>query len=165
MRVLPDQFYDRLRDRLNAIEARLDSVKADIRSLPWNARKALQRKLVDARTKLGALKERVEQTRTELVFPPPFATELSADSVSGWREKPDMRKPDAAAVYVSASIDYAVAGIDEVGDAMLFAAASQLHDAGRSNGSLSDATAADSRSRLDRNWSAVVGPPSARRSP
>ena len=88
-----DQFCDRLRDRLNAIEAWLESVKADIRSLPWKVRKTLQSKLKEARTKLQAQKERVEQTRAELKSPPQLAAELLVESVIGWKAKPDVREP------------------------------------------------------------------------
>jgi hypothetical protein len=135
MRAKVDQFCDWLRDRLNAIEKWLESVKADIQVLPWNARKTLQHKLKDARTKLQAQKERVEQTRTELKSPPQLATELLVESVIGWKAKPDVREPhagpDAAEAHVAATIDHAVAGIDEVGDAVLSAAAARLHDAAR----------------------------------
>ena len=130
-----DQFFDRLRDRLKAIEGWLDSVVADIRSLPEKVRKAHQRKLREARAKLQAQKERVEQTRTELKSPPQLATELLVESVIGWKAKPDVREPhagpDAAEARAAATIDHAGAGIDEVGDAMLAAAVARLPAAGK----------------------------------
>jgi len=130
-----DKFCDGLRDRLNAIEGWLDSVKADIRSLPWKTRKTLQSKLEGARTKLLAQKERVEQTRAELKSPPQLAVELLVESVIGWKAKPDVRElhtgPDAAEAHASATIDHAVASIDEVKDAMLCAAVARLPAEGK----------------------------------
>ena len=130
-----EEFWDRLRDRLNAIEAWLESVKADIRILPWNARMTLRSKLKDARTKLQAQKERVEQTRTELKSPPQLAAELLVESVIGWKAKPDVREPhagpDAAAANAAAPIDHAVASIDEVKAATLYAAVATLPAAGQ----------------------------------
>jgi hypothetical protein len=132
MRAKVDQFCDWLRDRLNAIEKWLESVKTDIQALPWNARMAHQRKLREARAKLQAQKERVEQTRAELKSPPHLAAELLVESVIGWKVKPDVREPhagpDAAEAHAEATIDHAVAGIDEVGDAMLSATVARLHD-------------------------------------
>jgi hypothetical protein len=123
-------FWDRLRDRLNAIEGWLESVKAEIRVLPWNARRTVQCKLKEARAKLQAQKERVEQTRIELKSPPQMAAELLVESVIGWKAKPNVPEPhaglDAAEAHASATIDHAAAGIDEVKDAMLYAAAAQL---------------------------------------
>jgi len=130
-----DQFFDRLRERLNAIEGWLDSVVADIRSLPWIVRKAQQKKLREARARLRAQKERVEQTRAELTSPPQLAVELLVESVIGWKAKPDEREPhagpDAAEAHAAATIDQAVAGIDEVKDAMLSAAVARLPAAGK----------------------------------
>ena len=129
-----EQFCDGLRDRLNAIEGWLESVKADIRSLPWNSRKALQSKLKEAQTKLEAQKERVEQTRADLKSPLQLATETLVESVIGWTAKPEVREPhpgvDAAETHVAVTIDHAVASIDEVRDATLCAAAARLPAAG-----------------------------------
>lgn len=57
-----DQFCDRLRDRLHSIEARLESVKTHIHSLPEKAREVLVNKLGEAHTKLHAEKNQVEQS-------------------------------------------------------------------------------------------------------
>jgi hypothetical protein len=126
-----DQFCDGLRDRPNAIDNWLESVKAEIKALPGKARKAHESKLREARARLQAQKERVEQTRAELKSPPQLAVELLVDSVIGWKVEPDAREPhagpDAAEARVAATLDHAVAGIDEVGDAMLAADAARLH--------------------------------------
>lgn len=129
-----DQFCDRLRDRLNTIEAWLESVKADIRSLPWKVRKAHQSKLEEARTKLQAQKERVEQTRGELKAEPQLAAAI-ADAFTVWMTAPEPRVPhpgaEPAEAHAAATIDHAVAGIDEVKDAMLYAGVARLPAVGK----------------------------------
>jgi uncharacterized membrane protein HdeD (DUF308 family) len=80
-----DQICDRLRDRLNTIEAWIESVKTHLEALPEKDRKAHQSKLEVARAKLQAEKERVEQTRAELKSPPESAVELLVESSLGGR--------------------------------------------------------------------------------
>ena len=134
MSVKVDQFCDRLRDRLNTIEAWLESVKAHIQSLPGKVRDDLRNKWEQARTKLHAQKERVEQTRADLKSQPQLAADV-LETIFGWEAKPDVREPhagpDAAEGHAAATIDHAVAGIDEVKDAMLYAAAARLPAAGK----------------------------------
>ena len=66
MSVAVDQFCDKLRDRLNAIDGRFESFKADMQALPQKAETAVRGKLEDARNKLQAQKEHFEQTRANL---------------------------------------------------------------------------------------------------
>ena len=58
-----NKFCDGLRDRLNAIEARVQSVKANIHALPGKAEKAVQEQVEEARAHLHAQKELVEKAR------------------------------------------------------------------------------------------------------
>jgi hypothetical protein len=130
-----DQFCDRLRDRLNAIEGWLESVKADIRSLPWKARKGLRNKMQEAQAKLQAQKERVEQTRAELKARQQQAAGFLVDSVIGWKPPPKARDtvvdPHRSEAHIADAIDHAVASIDEVRDTALYAAAARLQDAAK----------------------------------
>ena len=61
-----DKFCDGLRDRLNAIEARVQSAKANIQALPGKAEKAVQDEVEEARAKLQAQKQQIEKTRADL---------------------------------------------------------------------------------------------------
>ena len=61
-----DKFCDGLRDRLNAIEARVQSAKANIQALPGKAEKAVQAEVEEARAKLQAQKQHIEKTRADL---------------------------------------------------------------------------------------------------
>jgi chromosome segregation ATPase len=85
-----DQFNGQLRDRLNTIERRLQSVKTNIQALPGQAEKVLRDKLEAARAKLQAQKERVEQTRAKLKAESQQKTSRRRPrprrrSASGWR--------------------------------------------------------------------------------
>jgi uncharacterized protein YjbJ (UPF0337 family) len=61
-----DQFCGKLRDRLTAIEGRLKTVQADVKSRSEEARKTLRGKLEEVRSKLHAEKERVDKLRANL---------------------------------------------------------------------------------------------------
>ena len=54
-----DQFCAKLRDRLTAIEGRVQCVKNEIQAMPAKADKVVRERLDQARTKLQAQKERV----------------------------------------------------------------------------------------------------------
>lgn len=58
-----DQFCDKLRDRLNAVEGWAQTAKADIQARSGQAEKALRAKLEEARNKLQAQKERIDETK------------------------------------------------------------------------------------------------------
>ena len=95
---------------------------------------ALRSKLEKARTKLQAQKERVEQTRADLKSQPQLAAELLVESVIGWEaRRAGAASParSAAEAHAAATIDHAVASIDEVKDAMLYAAVARLPAAGK----------------------------------
>lgn len=125
-----DQLCDGLRDRLNVIERWLESVKADIQALPWKVRKAHQTRLREAQAKLRDQKEHVERSRAELKAGPWQA--LTEDIANSWKPPPvSAASPDLAEAHVAATIDHAVASIDEVRDAALYAAAARLHDAAK----------------------------------
>jgi hypothetical protein len=129
-----DRFCDWLRDRLNAIEGWLESVKTDLQSLPGKVRKALRTKLDEAQTKLQAQRERLEQTRAEFKARPPHAVPEREEMIAEWKAEPETRAPaagaDRAEAHVAQTIDRAVASIDDVRDAMLYAAVGHLPHAG-----------------------------------
>lgn len=125
-------FSDKLRHRLDAIEAWLDSVGTEIHALPEHVRERLRTKLEQARIKLEAQKRRVEQCRADFKSQMQLPAEILVESVIWPTAKPTFAAPpagvDTAHVQAAAVIDRAVAGIDEVGDAMLYAAVAKSHD-------------------------------------
>ena len=110
-----DQFCDRLRDRLNAIEAWLESVKTHIQSLSGKVRDSLRNKWEQARAKLHAQKERVEQTRADLKSQPQQTVTIP-EAVPDWKAKSEVSEPlagaDQAEAHAAATIDHVVAGFD-----------------------------------------------------
>jgi uncharacterized protein (DUF342 family) len=125
-----DQFRDRLRERLNTIERRLQSVKTNIQALSEQAEKDLRDKLEAARTKVQAQKERIERTRANLKAQAQQKMDESKEAVSEWQAKRETRKlnarADGAETYAADAIDNAAASIDEAEEAILYAAVARL---------------------------------------
>jgi cell division septum initiation protein DivIVA len=126
-----DQFCDKLRDRLDTIETQLESVKTQIHALTERVREGLRSKLEQARTKLEAQKRRVEESRAHFKSQLQLPAEILVESVIWPTVKPTVVERhagvDAADAQTAAIIDRAVAGIDDVGDAMLYAAVARCH--------------------------------------
>ena len=118
-----DQFCDKLRDQLNAIEGRIKSVKANMQTLPKQAEKAVRDKLNEARSKLQAQKGRVDQARANLKAGAQQKFVETKEAVSEWKAKHEARKLNARAdwaeAYAADAIYNAVASIDEAEEAIL----------------------------------------------
>jgi ElaB/YqjD/DUF883 family membrane-anchored ribosome-binding protein len=125
-----DQFCDMLRDRLNAIEGRLQCVMADVKGLPGKAEKALQDKLEETRSKLEAGKERVEQTRANLKARAQQMMAATKEAVTQWKAKGEKRKlqarADWAEAYAADAISNAMASLDEAEEAILNAIVARM---------------------------------------
>jgi chromosome segregation ATPase len=125
-----DQFCDKLRDRLNAIEGRLTSLKTNIEAVPRRAEKAVRGKLDEAREKLRARKEHVEQTCATLKARAQDKATETDSAIRQWeatRETQELNpRADRAEAYAAAAMDHAAASIDEVEDAVLYAAVARL---------------------------------------
>jgi len=124
-----DKFCDKLRDRLNAIEGRVQSVKADIQTLPAKAEKALRDKIDAARTKLQVQKERVEKARVDLKVWADQKLAETKEAISEWKAKHEVRKLNARAeraeAYAEAAMVLALFSIDEAEEAVLDAVAAR----------------------------------------
>jgi len=128
-----DQFCDRLRDRLNAIEVHIRTVKATVQSRSEDAEKALRGKLDEARAKLQAQKERVEKTQANLKAMAQLKFAETLEAVGAWKAKHETRKLQARAeraeAYAADAVAYALATIDEAEEAILDAVVARM-DAG-----------------------------------
>jgi chromosome segregation ATPase len=124
-----DQFCDRLREQLNAIEGRIQSVKTDVQALPAKAGKALRDKRDEARTKVEAQKERVEKARADLKVWGEQKVAETKEAISEWKAKRETRKLQARAdrseAYAEAAVLLALASIDEAEEAILDAVAAR----------------------------------------
>jgi DNA repair exonuclease SbcCD ATPase subunit len=118
-----DKFCDNLRDRLNAIEARVESAKANVQTLPGKVEKAMQDKVDEARANLHAQIERIEKTRADLKA---WGEQKKAETqamIREWKAKREAKKlnarADRAEAYAEAALTVALASIDEAEEAIL----------------------------------------------
>jgi ABC-type transporter Mla subunit MlaD len=117
-----DKFCDSLRDRLNAIEARVQSIKANVQGLPGKGEKAMQQLVADARTKLHAQTDRLDKARADLkAWAEKKKTETQA-TIHDWKAKRETAKLDARAeeaqAFAKAAVTYALASIDHAEEAI-----------------------------------------------
>lgn len=124
-----DKFCDSLRERLNALEGRIQSVKTDVKALPAKAEKALREKLDEARTKIQAQKARVEKARLDLKTRADQKVAETVEAINEWKAKREVRKLNARAeraeLYAEAAMVLALASIDEAEEAVLDAVAAR----------------------------------------
>lgn len=118
-----DQFCDKLRDRLNAIEAWAKSAQADAKDKAGHAEKVLLAKLEDARIKMQSTKEFAEKTRANLMARAQQKIAETKEAIAEWKAKHDAQKlnarADRAEAYAADAIFMAVASIDEAEVAIL----------------------------------------------
>jgi len=125
-----DQFCDKLRDRLTAIEGRLQTVKADIKSRSEEAGKALRGKLDQVRTRLHAEKEKVDKLRANLKARADQKIAETKEAINEWKKKHEMHKlqarADRAEANAADAIAYALFNIDEAEEAILDAVVARM---------------------------------------
>jgi hypothetical protein len=125
-----DQFSDKLRDRLNAIEERLQAFMKDMQAFPEQAEKALRGKLDEARTRFEAQKERIEQTRVNFNARIHQKITETSQAISEWKARGDARRLNARADWAEAhavnAIALALASIDEAEEAVLEAVVARM---------------------------------------
>jgi hypothetical protein len=124
-----DQFCVGLRERLNAMEGRIQSVKTTVQEMPAKAEKVVREKLDQARTKILAQKERVEKARVDLKTRADQKMVEAKEAINEWKAKHEVRKLNARAeraeAYADAAMFLAVASIDEAEEAVLEAVAAR----------------------------------------
>jgi hypothetical protein len=127
-----DQFGDSLRDRLNAIEERIQIARHNILILPEQGEKAMRQRLDEARTGLQAQQQRVERTMTNMQTRAQEKLAETREKVGEWKARREVRKlktrADRAEAYAADVIDFAVVSIDQAEEAVLDAVLAR-HDA------------------------------------
>jgi hypothetical protein len=125
-----DQFCDKLRDRLHAIEGRFESFKSDMQSLSGEAETVVRGKLDEARIKVQAQKEHVDQMRAKLKAGAQQKIAEATEAVGELKVKRETRKlaarADRAEAYAADAVAYAAAAIDEAEEAVLDAAVARM---------------------------------------
>lgn len=125
-----DQFCDNLRGQLNAVEARVESIKANMQSLPGKVEKAVHVKADEVRANLEAQKQRIEKTRSDLKAWAEQKSAATKEAVREWKAKGEAKKlnarADLAEAYAEAAVTIALATIDEAEAAILDAVAARI---------------------------------------
>jgi hypothetical protein len=125
-----DQFCDKLRDRLDSIEGRVESFKTNVQTLPERTEKTVRTQLDQARMKVQDQKDRFEQTRANLKARAEQKVADTKEAVSEWKAKHETRKLNARAerseAYAADAIDFALASLDEAEEAILDAVVARL---------------------------------------
>jgi len=125
-----DRICDGVRDRLNAIEGRLQAFKANIQDLSEKAESGLRHQLEEARSKLQTQKEKAEQARASLTTRAKQKIADTKEAVREWKAKRETRKlqarADRAEAYAADAIAYALATIDEAEEAVLEAVVARV---------------------------------------
>jgi hypothetical protein len=125
-----DQFCDDLHDRLNAIEARIESAKTSIQAVPANAQKAVRDRFDEARARVRAQKNQIEKARADLKTWAEHKKAHTDAAVREWKTKRQARKlnarADDAETYARTLVAIALATIDEAEVAILEAVAARM---------------------------------------
>lgn len=125
-----DKFCDGLRDRLNTIESRVESFKANVQALPGKVEKAVHDKLEEARVKLQAQKERIDKARADLKAWGEQKKAETQATIRDWKAKGEAKRlnarADLAEAYAEAAAVVALGTIDEAEEAMLEAALARM---------------------------------------
>ena len=125
-----DKFCDDLRERLNAIEARVESAKASVQALPGKAEQAVRDKVYEVRAKVQSQKDRVEKARADLKA---WAEQKKAETeatVREWKTRHEAKRlnarADRAEAYAQAAVVVALAMVDEAEEAIFEAVGARM---------------------------------------
>jgi hypothetical protein len=125
-----DQFCDKLRDRLDALDDRVQSAKARIRSLPEHGEEAVREKLEESRNDVQARKQRFAESVAKMQAGAQQKVAATKEEISRWKAQREVRKlnarADRAEDDAADAIDFAAAAIDEADAAILDAVVARL---------------------------------------
>jgi hypothetical protein len=125
-----DQFCDGLRDRLNTVEGRIQSVKTNVQALPGQGETAVRDKLSAVQNKLHTQKEQIEETKAKIKAQAQAKVDETKEAITLWKARRETRKlnarADRAENYAADAIDFAMASIDEAEEAILEAAVARI---------------------------------------
>jgi hypothetical protein len=125
-----DQFCEKLRHRLNAMEKLLETMKTDIKSRSEKAGNALREKLEEARVKLRDQAARADWLRSDLKARAQEKMAETKEAIKDWKAKRETQKlnarADRAEAYAADAIEFALASVDEAEGAILDAAVARM---------------------------------------
>ena len=125
-----DQFCDRLRDGLGAVETRLQTVQANVVALPGKAEHVLQNELDAARRKVQGQVVRLEKAKDGVKAWAAAKVAETREANGDWKAKRETQKLKArserAEAYAADALFFAAAAVDEAEAAILEAAVARL---------------------------------------
>lgn len=125
-----DQFCDTLRDHLNAVESRVESVKENVNALPGKADKAVHEKVNQARARIQGQKDRIDKARADLKTWGEQKRAETEATIHEWKTRRETKKlgarADRAEAYAQDAVAVALATIDEAEEAILDAVGARM---------------------------------------
>ena len=130
MSIAIDNFTKQLHDTLEAVEARVNSIRENIESSPRKTQGEMQLKLNEAKTKLDAKKHEFNAYRAKLKAQLEEKEAEIKSTVEEWKENREIKKlehrADRAEDYASTATFLAMAMMEEAEKATLEAIAARL---------------------------------------
>ena len=121
-----DQFCDKLKTRLDGLEERFATLKANFKALRKQGELALQKSLEQARGKIETDKKKVEHAQANLKARADQKMSQTKEAINEWKAKRETKKLDSRAEraeeYAADAICCAVALMDQAEEAILEAA-------------------------------------------
>ena len=125
-----DQFVENLRDRLNAVDDRMDNFKASIESAPAKAKADVQAMLDKAKADHEASKHKIEETKKRINGSLEAKKEETVAKIAEWKDQREVKKLEKRAQraeeYAAARVWLAMVAIDEADYATLEAIAARI---------------------------------------
>lgn len=127
-----DQFCESLRQQLTAIETKLNHTKADLETVPQEARQIVQTKLEDAKTQLAENKRKAEDAKVTMQQWLEAKKVEIQSQVDDWKTQREVEKlgsrADRAENYAASAIVFAAAAVQEAQIAVLEAIEARMAD-------------------------------------
>ena len=91
-----DQFCDQLKDRLNALENQVDTLKSNLQKLPKQGEQVLQKSLNEARSRIEGQKKKVEQAQASLKARAEQKMAQAKEAINEWKAKREVEQVELA---------------------------------------------------------------------
>ncbi len=124
-----DSFFESLRDRLHAIESRLESVKTNVDKAGQETEATIKAKLDEARTKVEQSKRDAEDARAKVAAYIERKTFETEAKIEAWKKERELKELDSRAEraeeYAESTILLALSPVEEAEVATLEAIAAR----------------------------------------
>ena len=87
-----DQFCDKLKERLNALEDQVSTLKTNVQNLPKQGEQALQKCLTETRGRVEQQKKKIEQAQVSLKARAEQKLSQAKEDIKEWKAKREVSK-------------------------------------------------------------------------